>query len=68
MRIGSIVGIKDGKISPIDAGNASLMKSDFKKKNYSGYDKVIYFDSSSGSISKKPEPVKKPEVKKPIKK
>ena len=65
MRLATIVGIKKGKFSSIDSGNANEMKKNFKKGKFPDYDKVVFFDSSGGLIRKRGQKaeVKKPDIK-----
>lgn len=58
MRLGTIVGSKGGKFVSITSGDASEVKSIFKKDSFKGYDRVYFFDSSGGMTKKRGEVVK----------
>jgi len=66
MRFGSIVGIKEGKVSPIDSGLSSEMLQKFRKGKFEAFQKICFFDSG-GRVIKKTLPQKKQPIKDPVK-
>lgn len=61
MRLAGIVGLKsDGKRKGLSVGLANEVIKEFKKKQFEGFSKVIYFEDSGRKITKKGSPAKKP--------
>jgi len=65
VRIGTIVGSKEGKFTSLGAGNASDMLKEFRKNKFEGFEKVCFFDTGGRLIRKSgaPAPAKAPAKK-----